>query len=69
MDQNYRPLPSANLNAGAHQAATNFPLIGISLTVALGFLGAFLWAARSGQFDDTYTPGVRVLFEEEIEPE
>ena len=46
-----------------------FLLIGISLTVALGFLGAFLWAARSGQFDDTYTPGVRVLFEEEIEPE
>ena len=42
-----------------------FLLIGISLTVALGFLGAFLWAARSGQFDDTYTPGVRVLFEED----
>ncbi len=44
-----------------------FLLIGISLTVALSFLGAFLWAARSGQFDDTYTPGVRVLFEEEQE--
>ena len=63
MYQNYRPLPSANLNAGAHQAATNFPLIGIS--VAVCFLGAFLWATKSGQYEDTYTPGVRMLFEEE----
>ncbi|SNC59980.1 cytochrome oxidase maturation protein, cbb3-type [Hymenobacter gelipurpurascens] len=42
-----------------------FLLIGISLTVALAFLGAFLWAVRSGQYDDTYTPSVRVLFEED----
>ncbi|TGD79764.1 cbb3-type cytochrome oxidase assembly protein CcoS [Hymenobacter wooponensis] len=42
-----------------------FLLIGISLTVAIAFLSAFLWAVRSGQYDDTYTPSVRVLFEEE----
>jgi cbb3-type cytochrome oxidase maturation protein len=42
-----------------------FLLIGISLTVAVAFLSAFLWAVRSGQYDDTYTPSVRVLFEEE----
>ena len=42
-----------------------FLLIGISLLVALTFLGAFLWAVRSGQYDDDYTPSVRILFEEE----
>ena len=33
--------------------------------VAAGFLGAFVWAVRSGQFDDTCTPGIRVLFDNE----
>jgi cbb3-type cytochrome oxidase maturation protein len=39
-------------------------LIGISLTVALIFLGAFLWSLKSGQYDDTYGPSVRMLFED-----
>lgn len=42
-----------------------FVLIAISLLVALSFLGAFLWATRSGQYDDDYTPAVRVLFDDE----
>jgi cbb3-type cytochrome oxidase maturation protein len=42
-----------------------FVLIGISLTVAAGFLIAFLWAVRSGQYEDDYTPSVRILFEDE----
>jgi len=41
-----------------------FILIGISLVVAVGFLVAFLWAANSGQYDDDYTPSVRILFED-----
>jgi cbb3-type cytochrome oxidase maturation protein len=41
-----------------------FILIGISLVVALGFLGAFLWATQSGQYDDDYTPSVRILFDD-----
>ena len=41
-----------------------FILIGISLLVALGFLAAFLWAVRSGQYEDDYTPSVRILFED-----
>ena len=41
-----------------------FLLIGVSLVVALLFLSAFLWAVRSGQYEDTYTPAVRMLFEE-----
>ncbi|VAW25969.1 Type cbb3 cytochrome oxidase biogenesis protein CcoS, involved in heme b insertion [hydrothermal vent metagenome] len=39
-------------------------LIIISIIVAGGFLAAFLWAVRSGQYDDTYSPAVRMLFEE-----
>lgn len=44
-------------------------LIGVSLLVALGFLGAFLWAVKSGQYDDKYTPSVRMLFDEEKKKE
>jgi cbb3-type cytochrome oxidase maturation protein len=40
-------------------------LIGFSLLVAVGFLIAFLWAVKSGQYKDNYTPSVRILFEEE----
>ncbi|SIT79924.1 cbb3-type cytochrome oxidase assembly protein CcoS [Pontibacter indicus] len=42
-----------------------FILIAISVLVAAAFLGAFLWAVRSGQYDDDYTPAVRMLFENE----
>ena len=40
-------------------------LILISLVVALGFLIAFIWAVKSGQFDDDYTPSMRVLLDDE----
>lgn len=33
--------------------------------VAVGFLIAFLWSVKSGQYSDTYTPSVRMLFEDE----
>ena len=35
-----------------------------SLGVALLFLGAFIWAVRSGQFEDTFTPSMRILTDE-----
>ncbi len=38
-------------------------LITISMLVAGGFLAAFIWAVKSGQYDDTYSPSVRMLFE------
>ena len=41
-----------------------FLLIFLSLFVAIGFLGAFLWAVKSGQYDDEYTPSIRMLFDE-----
>lgn len=40
-------------------------LIITSIVVAVVFLGAFFWAVRSGQYDDTYSPSVRMLFEDE----
>jgi cbb3-type cytochrome oxidase maturation protein len=40
-------------------------LICASIAVAAGFLGAFLWAVKNGQFGDDYTPSVRMLFEED----
>jgi cbb3-type cytochrome oxidase maturation protein len=42
-------------------------LIGISLLVALGFLVAFLIAVKKGQYKDTHTPAIRVLFDNETE--
>lgn len=39
-------------------------LILASLALALGFLAAFGWAVRSGQFDDTCTPPLRLLADE-----
>ena len=41
-----------------------FMLIGFSLLVALIFLGLFFWAVRDGQYDDSYTPSIRILFDE-----
>jgi cbb3-type cytochrome oxidase maturation protein len=35
-----------------------------SLAVGLVFVGAFVWSVRSGQFEDTLTPSLRVLCEE-----
>lgn len=40
-------------------------LIIFSIIVALGFLIAFLWAVRSGQYDDDISPSVRMLFDSE----
>lgn len=43
-------------------------LIGCSILLALIFLAAFFWASRTGQNDDTYTPSVRILFDDEVQP-
>lgn len=40
-------------------------LILVSLGIALFFLGGFIWAVKSGQFDDTCTPSMRMLADEE----
>ncbi len=40
-------------------------LIGASLIVATGFLFAFIWSVRNNQYEDRFTPSVRILFDEE----
>jgi cbb3-type cytochrome oxidase maturation protein len=40
-------------------------LISISLSVALLFLGIFIWNLKSGQYEDTITPSIRMLFDDE----
>ena len=46
-----------------------YVLIGFSLLVALVFLGAFIWSVKTGQYEDKYTPSVRMLFDDSKEVE
>ncbi len=41
-----------------------FLLIPLSIVIAICFLAAFVWAVRSGQYEDTCTPSMRLLTEE-----
>ena len=38
----------------------------VSVIVGVGFFIVFLLAVKSGQYDDSYTPSVRMLFEDEL---
>ncbi len=40
-------------------------MIGVSMLIAIIFLLSFIWATKTGQFDDDYTPSVRMLFDDE----
>ena len=41
-------------------------LISISIIIAIGFFIAFITAVKTGQYDDDYTPSVRMLFDDEL---
>lgn len=43
-------------------------LIAISLVIAGGFLLAFFWAVRDGQYEDDYTPSMRILVDDDMIP-
>ena len=43
-----------------------YVLLAISITVAVVFFVAFVFSVKSGQYDDTYTPSIRMLFEDEV---
>ncbi len=45
-----------------------FLLIGVSFLVAFLFLVLFIWAVKSGQYDDNITPSIRILFDDDLEP-
>lgn len=42
-----------------------FVLIAFSSFVAVIFLVAYIWSVKTGQYDDNYTPSVRILFDNE----
>lgn len=44
---------------------TIFVLLPLALLIAAIAVGLFIWAAKSGQFDDLDTPAVRILFDDE----
>lgn len=39
-------------------------MIPMAILLGAGFVGAFIWAASKGQFDDTLTPAHRILEDE-----
>ncbi|WP_421939992.1 cbb3-type cytochrome oxidase assembly protein CcoS [Pedobacter sp.] len=41
-------------------------LVGCSVLMAIIFLIAFFWASNTGQHDDVHTPGIRMLFDDEL---
>jgi len=41
-------------------------LLSISIIVAVIFFIAFIVSVKNGQYDDSYTPSVRMLFEDEL---
>ncbi|MCK5400030.1 MAG: cbb3-type cytochrome oxidase assembly protein CcoS [Flavobacteriaceae bacterium] len=43
-----------------------YVLLSISIIIAVGFFIAFIVAIKKGQYDDSYTPSVRMLFEDEL---
>ncbi len=43
-----------------------FIILPLALLIAGGFVCAFVWAARKGQFDDLDTPSMRVLGEDDV---
>ncbi len=40
--------------------------IGVSIIIAVLFFIAFIKSVKSGQYEDTYTPSVRMLFDDEL---
>ncbi len=41
-----------------------FVLLPVALLLAVAGVAAFLWAARSGQFDDLETPRLRIFHDD-----
>lgn len=43
-----------------------YMLLAVSVLIAIGFFVAFIFSVKRGQYDDTHTPAVRMLFEDEL---
>ncbi|MFT5142046.1 MAG: cbb3-type cytochrome oxidase maturation protein [Rhodothermales bacterium] len=42
-------------------------LVPLAILLAATAVGGFFWAVRNGQFEDTRTPGVRILLEDDLD--
>lgn len=42
-----------------------YVMLFVSLLMALVFLASFIWANKTGQYEDDVTPGMRILFDDE----
>jgi len=47
-----------------HQMAIMYLMIGLSLSMSIGFVIAFIWSVKSGQQDDLNTPAMRILMDD-----
>jgi cbb3-type cytochrome oxidase maturation protein len=56
-------MPGVFLHPKSQTLSALFILIGISMMVAGSFLAAFIWSVGNGQYDDDYTPSIRMLFD------
>lgn len=43
-----------------------YMLLAISVTIAVLFFVVFIFSVKTGQYDDVYTPSIRMLFEDDI---
>ena len=66
---NVTGIPKVSIKVNDRYMNILFFLIGVSLFAALIFLAMFIWAVKSGQYEDNYTPSIRILFDEEEELE
>ena len=60
-------MPKYTFGADKLSMGVLYIMIGFSLIIALGFLIAFIWAVKKGQYDDDYSPSVRILFDDQNE--
>lgn len=52
---------SLKLRTRSRRVTTIYLMIPVTLFIAGGFLVAYVWSVRSGQFEDTCTPAMRIL--------
>ncbi len=64
MQNNGKVVLHINFRSGAMNVI--YMLLAISIIVAIIFFTAFIVSVKNGQYDDAYTPSVRMLFEDEL---
>jgi len=58
------PAPPLLLTCKTKIMSAIYILISVSFLVAIAFLAAFIWSIKNGQYDDDYSPSVRMLKKE-----